>query len=175
MTIIALDRLQIGLLDLIKDRPTDTTDSYLNEVARSDALVLVREISASWRATSLETHAPLTTALLRQRGTLGDELVDLIQMRGLSPFHGDLREQFLRQAMGHSDPIVVAVASFERALAGVADGTVHSELITDWTVDPYAVLGALLSNRALPDLPSAPHRTAVGPEIAGGFRVEPCL
>ncbi|MGA2837572.1 MAG: hypothetical protein ABSF84_13330 [Acidimicrobiales bacterium] len=172
MTPLTLEQLQVGLLDLIKDRPTDASDPYLAGVAGSDALLLVREISASWRAISLDTHAPLTTTLLRQRGHLVDEMVELMQVRGLSPFHADLRDGFLLQAMDHPDPIVVAVASFEQALAGVADGTVQSDLAVDWTVDPYPVLGALLSGQVIPDLPPAPHRCVVGPSVAGGFRVE---
>ena len=148
------------------------TDPYLAAVARSDALTLVREISASWRTISIERHAPLTTTLLRQRGRLEDELVELLRMRGISPFHTDLREQFLRRAMDHPDPLVAAVAAFERALTASGDGAGGTEVTVDWPVDPYAVLGALLRGQPLPDLPPAPHRTVVDPARPGGFRVE---
>ncbi len=137
MTTIKLEQLQIGLLELIKDRPTILADPYLKAVARSNALPLVREISASWRSISLDTYAPFTTTLLKQRGELGAELAKLIETPALSPFHADLRERFLLGVSLHADPLVAAVATFERALGHVFDGTLRSAIIIDWPVDPY--------------------------------------
>jgi hypothetical protein len=166
-----LESLQTGLLKLIKDRPSTLTDPYLRDVASADALVLVREISASWKMISLEQYAPLTTSLLQLKGYLGAQLATLIEEPNLSPFHSDLRDRFLSAAARHPDPLVEAVACFERAMVGVADANLESEVVLDWPVDPYPIFGALLAGRQPPEPEPDPHVVIVGPTQADGFRV----
>lgn len=173
MTSLGLGQLQTGLLQLIKGRPTAVADSYLSEVARSEALVLLREIAASWRATSIQRTAPLTTAMLERRGYLGAELIALIRAPDLGPFHRDVRNRLFASAANHHDPLVAAVARFERALIGVAEGTLECAIAIEWPVDPYPVLNALMAGRELPATGPASHQVLVGPTVAGMFRVMP--
>lgn len=170
---LELAELQVGLLELIKGRPSDLEDPYLSAVARSASLQVVQEVAAWWRAVSAERSAPLTVAVLQACGYYTETLATLIQAPDLSPFHTQLAADFWSSAAGHSHPLVAAVARFEQTLACLSDGTLLHDVTIEWPVDPYPVLAALLGRAPIPQLPPSPHLVRVGPGIARGFEVIP--
>jgi hypothetical protein len=170
-----LETLQTGLLELIKRRrmATDVDDPYLQLVDGSDQLALVQEITEWWRALVLEESAPLTAALLKQRGLFDEAVLAAARSSDVNPFRGRQADAFLLGLRGHRDPLVAAVASFERALLAVRlhGSTDRFEVI--WPRSPYEVLESLLSGTQLDERLDGPYRMEVADDIPGGFRVEP--
>src|SRR5437773_10124074 len=64
----SLERRQRGLLDLVKNRGSARGDPYLQRVANSRQLAMVRKIALWWRAVSLEAQCRLTAGLLKKLG-----------------------------------------------------------------------------------------------------------
>jgi hypothetical protein len=128
-------------------------------------LGLFRAIGADWQALGLRAHCPLTwrTLDLRQRRTA---VVGAFSHRpGVSPHLHVQSRQFLETAAADTDPLVVAVARFERSLLD-ADARPSDEddddpdVVIDWPCDPLPVLQALATGAGTLPFAGGPHRSA---------------
>ncbi|MBI3368754.1 MAG: hypothetical protein HY021_10035 [Burkholderiales bacterium] len=101
---------------------------------------------------------------------------DLQEARGnehnISPFREFQAPAFLASLDGHGDPLVVAVACFERALMSVREGDAQSHAVR-WPCEPAVVLQALATQSPLPDdLPRADHITRISRDLPRLFEIE---
>jgi hypothetical protein len=169
---------QRGLLALIVGPAGDAetappADPYLARVAASRALPVARGIAAQWRAYTLRRLCPLTWAVLDQRGRLAGVL-DVLGTRPLSPFLRLLAAAFADEAVADAgprdDPLVTAVARFERAV--VLPGAAGDRVVIDWPCDPEDALRALLTGQPVSAVPAAPHRTDAPAVDPTAFTIE---
>jgi hypothetical protein len=71
-----LAQLQDSMLRLIKARPIDTRDSYLDLVRGSGELVAIREIAIWWRTYHLERTCVHTARLMKRLGLFGQAVAE---------------------------------------------------------------------------------------------------
>jgi hypothetical protein len=142
-----LATLQRQLLGLIKFRyeasPAD--DPYIQAVAASDHLAMVREIVLWWRAYGVERYCVFTARLLKRQGLFDDAVLSFVQTRTLSPFIEKLGPAFLDHCSSHPDPLVATLARFELALIRVRRGD-PAEYVIAWDRNPYPLLDSLLAD-----------------------------
>jgi hypothetical protein len=163
VTHLALAELQRAMRDLIRgDAVAD--DPYVRAASECVGLQVTRDTIRGWQRFRLSRNCRLTTPMLSARGIL-DEVLDATECR--SPYIEELANAFLRAACALGDPLVVSVASFERALLRGDD----VEETIAWPCDPYAVLGALLQGAEIPEMAAVPYQTVVSKRIPGLFRV----
>lgn len=156
-----LEQQQHSLLALIKKRPLPPgeRDEYLERVAASDELGLLREIALWWRTLGIERNCPFTTNLLKKLARF-EPAVDAFYCRhATSPYMEEMAIQFLETLTPDADPLVRSLASFELALLRVAEGDTR-EFVIEWDRDPAAVLAALRSTDPLPEA-NGRHRITV--------------
>ncbi len=173
MTDLDLAALQTGLLDLLKGRaaPESCTDEYLQRVASSAALEVVREIVQWWCCQTVTTVAPLTSRLLARLGRLDSATAELSRRDDLTPFRRAQALQCLNVLRSDANALLAALADFEAHLLVVAASPNEASLVTAWPCNPYSALHALLHGEELPGCDDAIHLTEVGPAIPGLFRV----
>jgi hypothetical protein len=147
-----------------------SNDDYVQRLAGSPGLALVREIILWWRLFDLETYCALTSAMLKERGIFEEEVRAFLCQTQFSRLRDKLRAAFLADMSGHRDRLVAAVAQFELALIKVKDGD-PAEYRVDWDCDPRPVIKSLLGRQALPELKAGPHRTLVSGNVPGFVRV----
>jgi hypothetical protein len=143
--LLSLRDLQQGLREVIQGRSVGRAHPYLVAVASSERLEVVQETIAWWRALSIERSAPLTSALLQECGLFDEVLASIVD--DVSPFHCDLRSQFLAVAAQHPDRLVAALAEFEEAaIANPSKSTAELIATINWPCDPYPVLSRLVES-----------------------------
>lgn len=167
-----LAALQTGLLHLIKGRaaPQSFTDDYLQRVAASSQLQVVREIVQWWCRQTVTTAAPFTSRLLARLGRLDIATAELSCRDDLTPFRGAQTLQCLSDLRSDTNALLAALADFESHLLIVAASPNAGPFTSDWPCDPYQALHALLHGTALPP-DEGIHVTEVGAAIPGLFRV----
>jgi len=174
-----LARRQRALLALLKGREPDVAamadDAYLQAVAESPRLAVMRDIDVFWKEHSFRARCPFTAGLLQHHGQLHDEVTRLIRDMPLSPFMEEMARDFLERCTRHPNPLVATLAQFELALTLTSQGDEAEYRIT-WTHEPYRVLGALLDGRAehIEPADAAQQRyvTVVSAALPERFRVE---
>jgi hypothetical protein len=141
---------QRKLAGLIKGtyRPVEDDDTHLKSIARSENLVITREIIIWWRQLSLERYCRLTSAALKQLGIFDIETQRFITRWDFSPYIEEVSQQFLEYLQTHTLALVASLASFEDALIKVTRGS-HASTIIKWQHDPYAVLDAVTTGSDL--------------------------
>jgi hypothetical protein len=164
---LPLHEHQRAMRDLLRGQG-DASDPYIAIAASAPGLEVTRDTIRGWRRFRLDRHCRLTTALLRSRNRYDAVLASLDQA-AVSPYIEELAIAFFEAALRCGDPLVAAVAAFERALLREDD----AESVIEWPCDPYPLLIVLLQGQSIVDPPPAPHRTTVSRAIAGRFRVEP--
>lgn len=169
-----LAKQQRDLLALIRcGSIADSSDSYIDKVARSPHLQVLREVVLSWRAFDVERSCRLTAALLKQRGWFDDEVRAFAATANISPFVERLRDNFLEQMARHTDLLIAAVAQFELYLIKVKLGD-SAEYLVEWPTDPRPVLMALSKGGSLESPPvGAPHRMLISQRFQGLVQVCP--
>src|SRR6478672_773667 len=90
-----LERRQRGLLDLVKNRGGAPCDPYLQRVADSRGLAMVRKIALWWRAVSLEAQCRLTARLLKKIGCFDAQVASYFDRNATSAFVEELSLGFL--------------------------------------------------------------------------------
>ncbi len=145
----SLERQQRGLLALLKGRDCPADDPYLQLVAGSRQLGMVREIAVWWRAFQIEVQCHFTSRLLK-RLRLFDRLVaDYFDNHATSPFVEELSQGFLESLRMHDDSLVRVVSRFEYGFLKVRSGS--DELFeTLWDRHPDLVFLALENGKELP-------------------------
>ncbi|PWT96873.1 MAG: hypothetical protein C5B51_32605 [Terriglobia bacterium] len=166
-----LARQQRDLLELIKSGTLRRTgDPYIEKVAHSPHLAVLRDVVLSWRAFDVERTCRLTSALLQQRGWFDDAIRFFAATADISPFVERLRDTFLEQMAANADPLVAAVAQFELYLIKVKLGD-PGEYTVEWPTDPRPVLMALDEGRSLEPLPAVTHQMSISQCLPGLVRV----
>ncbi len=156
-----LEEQQRALLALIKKRPLrlDGSDEYLERVAASGQLGLLREIALWWRALGIERNCPFTAKLLKRIGRF-DLAVEAFYCRhATSPYMEEMATQFLEVAGADPDALVRAVAGFDLAMLRVAQGDTRAFVI-QWDRDPAAALTSIRSGDPLPE-PDGCHQITI--------------
>ena len=171
MTLAVQQRKLLGLLRSSYDGGSDS-DPYIRTVAASADLLEARRNILLWRVFVLERMCPLTFALLKSRGALG-ELVDaFIRRRNISPFRETQAPEFLDMVSTYPDHVLASVSRFERALMRVRDGESGPFEVT-WSVDPHLVLLRLAMQLPLDEpIEEGAWRVVVSPREPGGFSIE---
>ena len=137
-----LERQQTALLSLLKRGQSEDSDPYIQTVANSEHLVMLREIILAWRFFDIQRHCRLTASMLKKRGSFEDAVRSFASTPGLSPFPDQLAEVFMRQMSDHSDLLVACVAKFELHLTRVKLGD-SGEYTIDWPTDPIQLITRL--------------------------------
>jgi len=117
------------------------TDPYFAAVAASEGLVVTREVIIRWRDLLVREQCPLTTALLLRLGRHAP-LLNLLGQGEVPLFADELACAYLALMRDDDDPLVTAVASYERALLALLAGAAGPFEIT-WPCDPEETIGRL--------------------------------
>lgn len=174
---LELATLQRGVRDLVKGRPLPAplaADPYLEEVAGSGRLDLLREIAETWRLVPLRDTCPLTVAVLDRVGLLREELTRFTAGPGLEAHRRTAGHAFLAHVSSSPHELPAAVAGFELAVQRAASAGEAQPVVQHWPCDPLPVLRALLTGQPLGIQRSAPHDVEIAARLPGGFRVIPC-
>ena len=167
-----LQTIQNRLYDMIRDntpvRPDDP--AYIQEVAGTPNLALLREISNWWIGYNLETYCPYTHKLMRRLDVWYSTL-EAHMYTGINEHHiPTLGDRFLGLMDSHEHPMVAAMARFERALKRVKRGS-QEEYTSEWQHNPYALLAAVIDDSPLEDVSEGAFQTVVSHAIEGLFTV----
>ena len=144
-----LAQLQDSMLRLIKARPINTKDSYLELVEGSGELVAIREIAIWWRTYHLERTCVHTARLMRRLGLFGQAVAEFYAGTAASPFAEEAGRQLVAAMSGHADHLVASIAQFEAALLKVRAGSAARYGI-EWDRNPNDVFRALEQGAELP-------------------------
>ncbi len=152
---LSLEDYQRGMLALIKGRAVPPGSVYIQQVAASPGLAIVREIALFWRTFEIGIQCRLTWRLLTRLGS-GDALVaGYFNHNPTSPFVEQLGLGFLEWLADHDDALVRAVAGFELAIMRIKGGMADAAEIR-WDRDPERVLHVLQTGGELPHAEDGP-------------------
>ena len=157
------------LLELIENGASGVTaaerDEYIDEVADSHALRVLRDIVASWEAYDVRRSCPLTAIALSRSGRL-EEAVRTVPFGMSSPFLESRAMVFLDDVGRDGDPLIAAVARFERAVMCVRGGDTRRHAI-EWPRDPEVIINGLLEGRWLSDdAPPGRYLTVIAGDVS---------
>jgi hypothetical protein len=144
-----LAQLQNNTLRLIKARPIDPKDWYMDPVEASRELAAIREIAIWWRTYHLERTCVHTARLMRRLGLFGQAVAEFYSNTAASAFAEEAGRQFVASMSGHADPLVASMAQFEAALLKVRAGSADRYGI-EWDRNPNDVFRALEQGGELP-------------------------
>jgi hypothetical protein len=144
-----LERQQRGLLALLKGRDCPADDPYLQLVAGSRQLGMVREIAIWWRVFQLEVQCHFTSRLLRRLGSFDRLVAAYFDSHATSPFVEELSQGFLESLRTHDDSLVRVVSQFEYGFLKVRGGS-NEHFETLWDRHPDLVFLALEKGNELP-------------------------
>lgn len=144
-----LERQQRGLLALIKNQDVIIDDPYLEEVAGSRGLAMLREIAIWWRALQLEAQCRFTSRLLKRLGCFDAMVSAYFNCHPISPFIEELSRAFLDSLHRHPDPLIRSVSQFEWAFMLARAGSAKSFEVP-WDRHPDLVIAALDTGGKLP-------------------------
>ena len=144
-----LELQQRGLLDLVKCRGTPPDDPYLQHVAASRELAMVREIALWWRTFQIEAQCRFTAKLLKRMRRFDAVVAKYFNSNETSPFVEELSADFLGWLRYDKDALLQAVSQFEFALLQVRAGSARAFEIS-WDRHPDLVFLALENTTDLP-------------------------
>ncbi len=119
-------------------------DPYVQAIATSPQLDMLREVTLWWREYDVERTCVLTASLLSRRGLLQDMVKHYVAQPGYSPFISEMTTSFLGLMGEHPDRVISAMAKFELAVIAAKRGE-PGERVIDWTCDPRSVLNGTVS------------------------------
>jgi hypothetical protein len=162
-----IERQQRGLLALVKNRTPPCDDAYLQKVADSRELVVLREIALWWRLFPLESQCRFTARLLKRLGCFESFVTTYFNNNATSPFVEELSRDFLRSLQNNRDELIRAVSQFEWALMQVRAGSAKSFEVL-WSRHPDLVIRALEEESQLPTHePGCFYRMRIADDIPG--------
>lgn len=162
-----LEQRQRGLLDLMKNRGEVPDDPYLQRVAKSRELAMLRKIAHWWNVVSLAAQCRLTARLLKKLGAFDGAVEDYFNRNATSPFIEELALGFLASLHDHGDLLVRAMSQFELAIARVRGGSERAHEI-EWDRNPDLVFRALEGTGELPaSEPGYCYRMRVSRDLPG--------
>lgn len=169
-----LAKQQTALLCLLKTGRARECDPYIQTVADSEHLAMLREIILAWRFFDIQRHCRLTASLLKKRGSFEHAVKGFAETPDLSPFPDKLGELFLQQMSEHADPVVSCVAKLELLLTKVKHGDT-GEYTIDWPTDPRKVIANLVQDGPLGPLTVIePHEMKISPRFPDLVQVRAC-
>lgn len=144
-----LELQQRGLLDLIKGRSA-AADPYLEKIAGSRELALLRETALWWRAFQLSAQCRFTARLLKRLGCFDAVVAGYFNNNATSPFAEELGRDFLVSLGKYPNPLVLAVAQFEY---GFLEARAGSDQMFEvwWDRNPDLVFRALEDGTEFPN------------------------
>ena len=164
-----LERQQRGLLALLQGRDCPADDPYLQRVAGSRQLGMVREIAIWWRAFQIEAQCHFTSRLLKRLGRFDALVASYFDNHATSPFVEELSQGFLESLRVHDDFLVRVVSQFEYGFLKVRSGSDES-FETLWDRHPDQVFLALENGNELPaPEPDCRYRLHVAITLPGLF------
>jgi len=162
-----LELQQRGLLDLVKSRGASQDDPYLQLVADSRELAMVREIAVWWRVFQLEAQCRFTPRLLKRLGCFDALVTAYFNNHATSPFIEELSRDFLSSLRIHHDPLIRAVSQFELAFLETRAGSAEAFEIL-WDRHPDLVSLALENGTELPaPEPESCYRMRISRDLPG--------
>jgi hypothetical protein len=166
---------QQALLELLGNdrvRPLQAADrEYLQEVADSNGLRVLREIVRAWETYDVRRSCPLTTIAL-EHGEKLEQTVAAAHFETSNAYLESRRALFLDTVARTETGVVRSVALFEHALYAVRDGDPSTHSIR-WERDPTVIINGLLEGRWLADsAPEGRYRTIVAAGLPGYVSVE---
>ena len=145
----SLELHQRGLLNLVKNRGGAPGDPYLELVANSRELAVVRKIALWWRAFALEAQCRFTARLLKRLDCFDALVKHFFDQNATSPFIEELSADFLGSLCEHENRLIRAVSQFELAILKVRAGSADAYEIA-WDRNPDRVVVALKTGSELP-------------------------
>jgi hypothetical protein len=159
---------QAALLALVKGRQAVVAgDAWLERVAGSRELGMIREIALWWRRFQIETQCRFTSRMLKRLGRYDEIVAAYFDTNRTSPFIEELAADFLAYVAETSEADCVRqVARFERALLRLREAP---DEITEicWDRHPVGVIESLEGHGPLPPPETARYRMRVGAPIDG--------
>ncbi len=163
----SLEQRQRGLLDLMKSRGEVPSDPYLQRLAGSRELAMLRKIAHWWNAVSLAAQCRLTARLLKKLGCFDAAVEDYFNRNATSLFIEELALGFLASLRNHTDPLARAMSQFELAFGKVREGSALVYEI-EWDRNPDLVFRALEGTGELPaHEPDCRYRMQVSRDLPG--------
>lgn len=164
-----LELQQRGLLDLVKSRGGFPDDPYLQRVAASRELMMVREIAIWWRAFQLEAQCRFTSRLLKRFACFNLTVTNYFNKNATSPFIEELSRDFLKSLRTHHNKLIAALSQFEYALLETHNGSDGTWEIV-WDRNPNLVILALEKGIPLPlPEPECRYRMRVARDLPGAI------
>jgi hypothetical protein len=159
---------QAALLALVKGRQAKVAgDAWLERVAGSRELGMIREIALWWRRFQIEAQCRFTSRMLKRLGRYDAIVAAYFDTNRTSPFIEELGADFLAYVAesGEAD-CARQVARFERALLRVREAP---DEITEicWDRHPVGIIESLERHDPLPPPETARYRMLVGGPIDG--------
>ena len=151
-----LARQQTALLSLLKTGHAENDDVYIQSVAISAHLRMLREIILAWRRYDIQRHCPLTATLLKKCARFEELVSSFAAAPNLSPFPDQMAEAFLCQMSEQEDPIITCIAQFELFMTRVKLGD-PGEYTVNWPADPRTVIACVLQETPLSSLTLGEH------------------
>jgi hypothetical protein len=165
-----LEDQQRGLLNLVKRRDVTPCDPYLEQVAASPGLAIMRETALFWREFQLQAQCRLTARLLERLGRFDALVASYFDRTATSPFVEELSREFLRSLRLHDDALIRAVSQWEYAVLEVKSGSAQAFEIT-WDRHPGRVFRALETGGQLPAAePGVEYQVQVDQKLPGLVR-----
>ena len=154
-----LAKLQRDLASLTLGRIPADSDAYIEEVARSLGMRVMRTIIASWRELMIRRLCPLTVTLLNRSGRLTAEL-DALAPTAASAWVDEVAVVFLSRLTSDRDPLVAASATFERAAILTRQGVLDGASVV-WPCDPEVLIHRLAAGAPLEGIEAGRFETVV--------------
>jgi hypothetical protein len=165
----SLEYHQKGLMDLVKGRKVEGRDPYLEQVAQSRDLAMMREIAVWWRKLHIASQCRFTAKLLKRLGVFNSLVSQYFQNNASSPYIEELSLDFLSWLGTHADATVRAVSQFEWAFHKVRAGSADRFEVS-WDRHPAIFLCSLAGDGELPEPEDGVlYRMRIGGDIPGLF------
>jgi hypothetical protein len=165
---LTLESYQRGLLDLIKNRGLPQ-DPFLQKVASSPGIAIVRETAVWWRLLQIESLCPLSSSILKYQGQIREVVTSYFNSNRTSPYAEELSEGFLKFLGNHADPLIRSIATLEYAVLRVRSGLGETEVIFDR--NPDQVFLAMKLGGTMPSAePDSVYRVKVARDLPGMLR-----
>lgn len=171
---LPLAELQTKLLGLIKNSyvPEPDDENYFHQVAGSENLQLIKEITRWWRQNHLERYCFFTARFLKATGQMETTTASYYQSNNHSSFIEEIGPHFLKWLIGHTIGLTSVIARFELGMMAINKDEIYEDDIT-WPCDPLPVIQALIQgNLSGESILSGRYRMTISDKIIGSFEVE---
>jgi hypothetical protein len=154
-------------------KPESDDPQYVQAIARSSNLAVVRDIVCFWRAYSIERSCILTATWLKGLGRFETEIERFITTEIFSPNGDNSKLQFLHYMETDDDPLVSALAKFEIALDEIRFDSCQMRIL-EWPCEPKPILSAILNGSDILESEiSKRYRVTISSALPDGFVCEP--